>query len=165
MSDQSFSLDQLAPAPAHAPARRRRTWPVYAGIAAALLTGVVALVVVLNRGGGFTVSGTMTLQMAGLADTNLRSDGIACDGTSKAAGGGYSDVATGVQVVISDSAGKTVAVGRLGSGATKGRFCVMPFTIANVPAGKGFYGVEVSHRGRLQYPEADLRHGLALTLG
>jgi hypothetical protein len=165
MSDQPFSLDQLAPAPAQAPTRRRRTWPVYAGIAAVLLAGVVALVVVLNRGGGFTVSGTMTLQLAGLADANLRSDGIACDGTSEAAGGGYSDVATGVQVVVSDSAGKTIAVGALSRGATKGQSCVMPFTVGGVPAGKGFYGVEIGHRGRLQYPEADLRHGLALTLG
>jgi hypothetical protein len=164
MSDQSFSLDQLAPAPAPTSARRRRTWPVYAGIAVALLAGIVALVVVLNRDDTITVSGTMTLPMA-LADTNLRSDGIACDGTSEAAGGGYSDVATGVQVVVSDSAGKTIAVGALSRGATKGSSCVMPFTVAGVPSGKGFYGVEVSHRGRLQYPEADLRRGLALTLG
>jgi hypothetical protein len=52
-----------------------------------------------------------------------------------------------------------------GPGKRCGDACVIPFTVGNVPTGLGFYGIEISHRGRLQHSETDLRHGLDLTLG
>jgi len=86
--------------------------------------------------------------------------------------GGYSDVREGAQVVVSDDKSTTIAIGRLGGGRLvlpdpdywSTRKCVFPFTVS-APAGHPFYGVEVSHRGRLQYTAAQLAVPLALTLG
>lgn len=90
------------------------------------------------------------------------------DGLSTCAGnGGYQDIHEGAQVVISDSAGATIALGRLDAGsASGGRGCVLPFSVPNVPAGKGFYGIEVSHRGILRYEEHDIStREIELSLG
>ncbi|TQS29098.1 hypothetical protein [Microbispora sp. KK1-11] len=86
--------------------------------------------------------------------------------------GGYSDIRQGAQVVVSDEKGTTIAIGNLGEGtldlpnlqAWGTRSCVFPFLV-KAPAGRRFYGVEVSHRGRLQYTEAQLAEALRLTLG
>lgn len=88
-------------------------------------------------------------------------------GYSPCAGkGGYADIRAGAQVVITDSAGATIAIGSLDAGSVDGRGCVLPFSVPNVPAGKGFYGIEVSHRGGLKYEEAEFStRNLDLTLG
>ncbi len=84
--------------------------------------------------------------------------------------GGYSDIRPGTQVVVTDPAGKTIAVGALGTGANRTRSasylgdCEFPFRVT-APAGHQFYGVEVSRRGRLQYPAERLSGPLELTLG
>jgi hypothetical protein len=84
--------------------------------------------------------------------------------------GGYSDIRPGAQVVITDPAGKTIAVGALGNGANRTRSasylsdCEFPFRVT-APAGHQFYGVEVSRRGRLQYAAERLREPVELTLG
>jgi hypothetical protein len=113
----------------------------------------------------YTVSGSITLGRGQFEwGVNGTSD-TACYGR-----GGYDDLAAGAQVVITDPAGKTVAIGQLRTGtATVGddqlaTSCDLPFTVPNVPAGLGFYGVEVSHRGRVQYPEAQIRGLLSLTI-
>jgi hypothetical protein len=91
------------------------------------------------------------------------------DGASSACygKGGYADIRAGAQVVISDSAGATIAVGSLDAGTvTSGRGCVLPFSVPGVPSGKGFYGIEVSHRGVLKYNESEfVTRNLELTLG
>ncbi|MFG1776597.1 hypothetical protein ACGFIG_09230 [Micromonospora sp. NPDC049048] len=86
--------------------------------------------------------------------------------------GGYSDIVPGAQIVVTDSTGATVGLGKLGDGiletapgATVPDGCKFVFTIADVPTGKGFYGVSISERGKVQYPEAQLFGVLALTLG
>lgn len=93
--------------------------------------------------------------------------------------GGYSDISTGAQVVVTDAAGKTIAVGTLGQGSTDNtpsktsfgsttyKRCVIPFTVAGIPTGEDFYGVQVGHRGAIQQTEAQLRDTstLAFTLG
>lgn len=86
--------------------------------------------------------------------------------------GGYDDIRQGAQVVVTDNAGETVAVGKLAAGqpqkdpadASRATSCTFGFTVS-APAGRGFYGVEVSHRGRSQYAEKDLERPLELTLG
>ncbi|MGW3608922.1 hypothetical protein ACWD6N_03385 [Micromonospora sp. NPDC005163] len=100
-------------------------------------------------------------------------DGVAWDSTTGCRGsGGYDDIAPGAQVVITDSAGATVGLGKLGNGvmetapgATTADGCKFNFTVKDVPTGKNFYGVEVSHRGKVQYPEQQLFGAFALTLG
>lgn len=87
--------------------------------------------------------------------------------------GGYSDIRTGAQVVVSEARGSTIALGALGPGVLDlpdsafwgTRSCVFPFTVSDVPAGHAFYGVEVSHRGRLQYDSTRIKQPLTVTLG
>lgn len=77
-------------------------------------------------------------------------DHPACSGK-----GEYADIGQGTQVVVSDAAGKTVGLGKLGTGVHQERGCVFRFAIT-VPPGGQFYGIEVSHRGRVQYAASQL---------
>jgi hypothetical protein len=111
----------------------------------------------------FSVTGGLTL---GIGDFVWNSDANSCSGS-----GGYQDMRAGAQVVVSDAAGATVAVGSINqaapyvpTGETRALRCELSFLVENVPADKGFYGVEVAHRGRLQYPENQMRQDLKLTL-
>lgn len=90
--------------------------------------------------------------------------------------GGYDDLKQGARVVVTDNAGATVAIGSIdktepvveldddADGGYRATSCVLKFTVPEVPAGRGFYGVEVTHRGRVQFSERDLLSPLALTL-
>lgn len=92
-------------------------------------------------------------------------------GQSCAGMGGFRDLVEGAQVVVTDKVGETVAIGKLATGTVRpdratGAFnvCEFSFIIADVPE-LDFYGVEVSHRGRLQVTSADARRGVQLQLG
>jgi hypothetical protein len=104
------------------------------------------------------VSGTVTL-----VDANSAAEWAVagrCTGT-----GGFSDLKTGAEVVISDDSGKTLAISSLTApvtGDVAGR-CIFGFS-ADVPAGKHFYGVTVTHRGAVKFSEAALPTA-ALTIG
>lgn len=106
-----------------------------------------------------TVSGTMTLADLTSISGELGTDDDACSGT-----GGYSDIAEGAQVVVTDDTGKTLVITQLGAGTIIDGGCEFPFT-AEVPKGKGFYGFTVTHRGTVKEAEADLAGGVALTIG
>ncbi|HEX4432838.1 MAG TPA: hypothetical protein VHZ96_26430 [Frankiaceae bacterium] len=85
-------------------------------------------------------------------------------GSSCQPGGGYHDIRPGAEVVISDDAGHTLAITQLGQGQIDNSYrCRFKFA-ASVPAGKHFYGVEVTHRGVVKFAESELGHA-ALTLG
>lgn len=85
--------------------------------------------------------------------------------------GGYKDIRQGAQVVVTDTASKTIAVGQLDGGrvdrpdgtAYPSRKCVFSFALT-APAGHDFYGVEISHRGRVQYSADQIKNSLELTL-
>ncbi|MGW6503003.1 hypothetical protein [Nonomuraea angiospora] len=89
-----------------------------------------------------------------------------------AMGGGYSDIRAGAQVVVTDDAGKTIAVGQLEPGkillpradAWGTRSCVFPFTV-QAPGGYRFYGIEVTHRGVVRYTAEQLRQPVEMSLG
>jgi hypothetical protein len=100
------------------------------------------------------------------------------DGESCSSEDGFGDVATGAQVVLSDGAGKTIAIGGLESGVAKFKplngstvygspMCVYSFEWDSVPTGEQFYYVHVGNvnRGVVQFSESDLQAGPALTLG
>jgi hypothetical protein len=106
-----------------------------------------------------TVSLVGTLTVTGGSDvlTSHPADGT-CEGT-----GGYSDIAAGAQVVISDDSGTTLAITHLETGVGNQFSCAFAFR-TDVPSGRGYYGVQVSHRGIVKEREQDL--GLvAITLG
>lgn len=80
---------------------------------------------------------------------------------------GYEDISAGTQVVLTDEAQKVISVGVLSPRADWNHptWCEFTFTLPDVPAGKRFYGITVSHRGTVEYTEAQLRHGPEMTLG
>lgn len=150
-------LTRIGQPPAAPQQPRRSKKPLL--IAAA---GLAALVVLALVAGGvylfawpkdFDARGTLQLQHPATVKAE-------CVGQ-----GGYSDIRVGVQVVVTDASGTTVGIGRVEKFANKGLFCAYEFLVPDVPAGLGFYGVEVSKRGRVQYDEERLRAGVTLTLG
>jgi hypothetical protein len=132
--------------------------PVIVGVAAVLLLCCAGAAVtgffLVRADRDFTVTGDLTLSGAGGA-----SDGTSCRGT-----GGYDDIDEGTDVVVSDAAGKTLAIGRLRAGTTKDGDCVFPFTVSRVPKSEKFYGVTISHRGTLNYTRQDLKEPLHLVI-
>lgn len=80
---------------------------------------------------------------------------------------GYDDINEGAQVKVTVE-GNTVALGKLeaGSPTEMGNYaCKFNFALDDVPSGKNFYSVEISHRGALEYSEDDLTAGIELSIG
>jgi len=141
------------------PAPRKRYWHPAMWIGVAVAAAVTAgLLITMTSGSGsatVTVHGTMTLTDSSGGVTGE----TPCNGS-----GGYSDIADGAQVVISDDTGKTLTIVQLTGGVGfAGVSCVFDFT-AKVPAGKSYYGVTVTHRGTVKMSEAELATA-AVTLG
>jgi len=156
----------------HRPSRA----PLWFGITAFVAVAAVAIVlaVTLTRGGGDqkarvpgngfvgVTSGTITLTGSmTLYDTGLQSYGDGCAGT-----GGYSDIAEGASVTIYDDSSKIVGTGHLGNSTMIGSGgCEFDFSV-QVPGGKPFYQVEVTHRGKVTYSADDVKAGnVELSLG
>lgn len=163
----------LAPTPPPAPGRR--VWPFVAAIAvlAVALAGVLiwphlnsdkpakpVASAAPAAAATFSVTGTVSLR-AGQFIT-VESNG--CRGQD-----GYDDIEMGASVTITDANGTVVGVGQINSLNNDGGMagtCDLSFQVDGVPAGKGFYGVEVSHRGSVKEPEAELKAGsVQLTIG
>ena len=70
------------------------------------------------------------------------------------AGGGFSDIVAGTQVIVQDGSGAVLATTALTGGRVNMRGCTFDFRI-EVPAAD-FYQVLVSHRGALTYSRDDL---------
>jgi hypothetical protein len=89
--------------------------------------------------------------------------GEVCSGTS-----GYDNVDAGASVVVTNEQGTVIGTGSLGLGSTSpDRDCVFNFTVADLPEAR-FYGVEVSHRGKVTFSREQLeqdRWNVELTLG
>jgi len=103
----------------------------------------------------FTMSGTLTVY----SDIGL-TGGANCRGT-----GGYSDIGPGAAVNVSDESGTLLAKGQLEIGSGESGWCSWPFRITDVPGGKKFYKVEVSHRGEVNFDANEARDGILLQLG
>ena len=75
---------------------------------------------------------------------------------------GYGDLHIGQQVVVSDSNGRVIAMGRLTTckyspleSRHQARGILFHFSVPDVPA-RDFYQVEVAHRGKVTFSEKDL---------
>ena len=130
---------------------RRRLWPTLLLVAAAVavIGGGTLLALTLLSNDTVTVKGEV--QLIGI--TNVKGEHDDCYGI-----GGYDDLRGGASVVVTDATGTTVGVGSLRPGVLNlskdPYYCGLAFEI-EVPAGKGFYGIEVTHRGRVQFSEAE----------
>ncbi|MCP2327604.1 hypothetical protein HDA40_006111 [Hamadaea flava] len=159
--------------PPPTPTRRARPlWPLIVGTLVVLfaISGGIAFAIVKFAGSAtpqasaspaaptaFMLAGTMVLSPSEFGWTR---DPWNCWGR-----GGYDDIREGTQVVVTDADGKTVAVGQLGKGEPKAEStrCEFVFLIAAVPEGSQFYAVEVAHRGKVQYPRAELNSAITLS--
>lgn len=99
-----------------------------------------------------TLTGTFTL-----IDSEISRTLDGCAGT-----GGYSDVKTGLQVVVKNEKNEILAVGALGddnnySGQHAQVACDFPFSIKDLPRAT-FYQIEVGRRGSLKYSFDELRN-------
>lgn len=121
-----------------------------------MIVAVTATVILTATPRPFNVKGTLSIVGSVVDDP---------DGTCSG-GLGFVDVTEGTEVTIADASGATVAIGKLGRSKpdADGLSCVWGFTVANVPGGKSFYGVEVGHRGTVKFTEKQLRAGIGLSL-
>lgn len=101
----------------------------------------------------FTMTGMLTMSSPKTVQNN-------CTGV-----GGYDDIAPGAAITVTDDKGAIVAVGRLGRGLVHNYNCEYEFEVPAVPGFRDFYGVEVTHRGIVTYPESQARVDVQLTLG
>lgn len=116
----------------------------------------------------FTLSGTFTLTRGAFSWSSSDTSG-SCRGFN-----GFDDIYPGTPVVVTDQAGTVIATGQLLGGrvtmdtvdATRADSCQYQISVPGIPAGKTFYGVEVSHRGKQTLTPAEAEGGqLNLTLG
>ncbi|MDX2709225.1 hypothetical protein PV350_41255, partial [Streptomyces sp. PA03-6a] len=136
------------------PPKRRRPWafPLICA-AVGLVVGLVVLggYALLRSDGGtdaanrdtFTLTGTFTLY------GGAESDGVGgCQGED-----GFGDVRAGAAVTVYDASGEVIAVGALTDPKASDPelivACAFTVTVPEVPRGERFYGVEVSHRGKV----------------
>lgn len=154
------------PAPYPPPPGHRRAGPSPVLVVLVTLAVVAVLAIVGwivyegTRPEPVTVSGSVTIS------SNING-GKTCEGTN-----GYNDIRGGASVVIHDSAGRVIATGQLDDGvgsdfATSeiALTCRFAFRVPDVPRQK-FYGVEVSHRGTVQFSAAKVADGaVGLSLG
>jgi hypothetical protein len=140
-------------------------------VAVLALGAIAAAVLVLMPGSGAepqaspspaaarTVSGSVLV--VGSSPQVVTTNELTCT-----TGGGFDDIRQDAQVVVTDAAGKTIALGQLGGGSWKRDVgCIFLFTVPDVPAGEKFYGIEVSHRGRVQHTAEQLAAPLELSIG
>lgn len=160
------------PAPPAPPRRNLLPWIAAAAVALLLVAGgaVAVTVFVMSASkptppaGPATVTayGQMNLSLGGFAWNRNPAE---CWGR-----GGYDDIREGVNVTITDPEGKVVALGKLAKGLPviiddRASSCLFRFEV-EVPAGLKFYGIEVSHRGVIQFTQDELTgKGVTLTLG
>lgn len=124
------------------------------GTGGTLLLSQVAKPAASPQPSAIAVSGSVTLK-----------DGFGAEGTACTGNGGFSDIREGAQVVITDAKEATLGVGSLDAGKRdKAGRCEFAFAL-DIPKGHQFYGIEVSHRGRLQYSADQISAPLFLSLG
>ncbi|MET9263081.1 hypothetical protein [Amycolatopsis sp. NPDC004079] len=118
----------------------------------------------------FVLTGILTIQSD---SSGVTTDGDATDASCQGAGG-YSDLAPGTAVKVSDGAGHVISTGSITSGSAQTRYvydhnvvtgCQLGFTVNDVPDGLSSYVLTVSHRGD-QFLSAEQAHApITLTIG
>jgi hypothetical protein len=118
----------------------------------------------------FTFSGVALLKSTAVLLQSMINGGQNCRGGSQ-----FADVLPGAQVIITDSNGKTVGLGQLGtstyikatSPGERDKGCEMPFSIDGLPMDQDFFGVQVGHEQSVQVRRQDalVPQGVSITFG
>lgn len=103
------------------------------------------------------ITGTFTLHDPGSIITERA--GSLAPTTACAGTGGYSDIAVGLGVVVTDQDGRTIGTGRLTHDGIEDvgdeDFCAFAFTVPVADPAE-FYAIEVGSRGELTYSHEEL---------
>lgn len=78
---------------------------------------------------------------------------------------GYDDIHKGTDVIVTDPEGTVIAKGQLEGGPRATGGCIFSVSIPDVPTGHRFYGIEISHRGKVTYGREELEDPVELSLG
>lgn len=155
---------QIPPAFNPPPKRRHGFWTgVLTGfLAAVLVTGLsVGAYALANREtqpSTFTIEGSLTLSDS-VTTYGLPSE-FDCAGDD-----GYDDIGPNSSVTVSDQAGDVIATGQVQGSSGGASTCTLTFSASDVPEGRDFYKVEISHRGELTFTEEEAKAGITMTLG
>lgn len=94
-----------------------------------------------------------SLELTDTTSSTYWSSGQSCSGS-----GGYSDIAPGAQVTLTDGAGTIVGTTNLEQGNSLNTYtCVFNFEFQGVELSDDFYSVEVSHRGKITKSRSELQ--------
>jgi hypothetical protein len=99
-----------------------------------------------------SISGSVTIRADPL---DTETDGVVILGDTCSGTSGYDDLEEGAQVVVTDEANKVIGNSSLQEGNPSGDDCIFRFVVPLVPRAK-FYGIEVSHRGKVTYSHDNL---------
>lgn len=122
---------------------------------AALGTGVVYATRTAAKPDTVTIQGDISVP-TGNASSSICVSGL-----------GYTDIAAGAQVTITDQAHAVIHTGSLNAGEPTAGRCVYHFRIDGVPAAATTYGVSIGNtfRGVIYFTRDQLASPIALTLG
>ena len=141
-----------------------RTICAAAVVATLLLTGCIGQTESEPTPATFGLLGTLDLNKP----MPLADEGQSCSGS-----GGYSDIAPGAQVKVSDASGAVVAIGELGNGFARKTYeqlppnvCQFAIVMDDIPdGGDGIYGVEVANRGVINFKKEGSSATVQMSLG
>ena len=145
--------------------RRRNTLPWLVGSIIVVAATVFAFLAAGNGiPGRAVISSSITVSgIVMLTDYDGftgHTSGSACYGD-----GGYDDLGLGTSVTVFDSTSSIIGGGSISNSNFNGTACVLSFEIAKIPSGRGFYQVEISHRGKISADEKDAEGGTLYFIG
>ena len=158
--------DPISPpmAPAAPTAPRTFRW-IVGGIAAVVaLFGVSVILADHGVAGRAVMPDTITVAGVVMLTDDDGFTGHSTGGIC-AGDGGYDDLAAGASVTVYDGSSAIIGGGFVDSATYNGSSCVLSFDIPDIPAGRGFYQVEISHRGKISEDEKNTKVGTLYFVG
>jgi hypothetical protein len=144
--------------------RSKVRWIVGCVAAVVTLLGVAAILPDRGIVGQAVMRDTMTV--AGIVKlTDVDGFDGHSTGGSCAGNGGYDDLAVGTSVTVYDGSSAIIGGGFVNSASYNGSSCVLSFEIPDIPSGRGFYQVEISHRGKISEDEKNAVAGTLYFMG
>lgn len=143
--------------------RTRRRWLTSALTATSVAAVAVAFAVYISKPSTFTMSGTLTIKQS--SNKQSSNAGLIAGPRPDCHGaGGLTDLSAGTAVIVKDPEGRQVAVGVLQVGKLASgnkNWCVLTFSVPDVPGGLPLYSVTISNRGTVAFTPEEAQTGVA----
>ncbi len=139
-----------------------------------MLAGAAALIVLEGAVTGVVFAAGGVLGLAGIGHSFSASGSLHLTNTSFRSVGSngcaaaleFEDIKQGAVVTVTSTAGKKLATGTLAAPVRDDEGCDFRFTVPRVPDSFTRYGVEVAHRGIVDFSKSEMRSGnVRLALG